>query len=301
MAIAVASPAVRRLAAALGLERCRSATISLGVDEVVIIRAQQYAEVNQLTRMAVELETNEYVVITRDEYDKLKADARPFADAAERSVPVSETGEGQSGMRTERVTLEITYKPRHYIQPKDWHWLALLKARCESVRVVDETHFDDLAQVAMERDAAIRERDKLRSEITSVRNCWGVSRFANDVLKARVAELEAASNSSAILTSSQAASGGGEQPRGWLTGKEREALESARLHLSNFDAFDEKTEQDARWASEIVAKLLARSTPPEVVLRSWTETNYANRVMSAEEVIAALAAIGVSVKEVGRE
>jgi hypothetical protein len=76
MAIAVTSPAVGRLAAALGLERCRRATISLGVDELVMIKAEQYAEVNQLTRMSVELETNEYVVITRDEYDKLKADAR---------------------------------------------------------------------------------------------------------------------------------------------------------------------------------------------------------------------------------
>jgi hypothetical protein len=76
MAIAVTSPAVGRLAAALGLERCRSATISLGVDEVVTIRAQQYAEVNQLTRMAAELETNDYVVITRHEYEVLKSEAR---------------------------------------------------------------------------------------------------------------------------------------------------------------------------------------------------------------------------------
>jgi hypothetical protein len=52
---------------------------------------------------------------------------------------------------------------------------------------------------------------------------------------------------------------------------------------------------------EVLRGLLARSSPPKVVLRSWTETNYANRVMSAEEVIAALAAIGVAVKEVGRE
>jgi hypothetical protein len=79
MAIAVTSPAVGRLAAALGLERCRSATISLGVDEVVTIRAQQYAEVDQLTRMAVEIETNDYVVITRNEYEVLKSDARMTA------------------------------------------------------------------------------------------------------------------------------------------------------------------------------------------------------------------------------
>jgi hypothetical protein len=76
MAIAVTSPAVGRLAAALGLERCRMATITLGVNEVVMIKAEQYAEVNQLTRMAAELETNEYVVITRHEYEVLKSEAR---------------------------------------------------------------------------------------------------------------------------------------------------------------------------------------------------------------------------------
>jgi hypothetical protein len=76
MAIAGNSPAVGRLAAALGLERCRSATISLGVNELVMIRAQQYAEVNQLTQMAVEIETNDYVVITRHEYEVLKSEAR---------------------------------------------------------------------------------------------------------------------------------------------------------------------------------------------------------------------------------
>jgi hypothetical protein len=137
MAIAVTSPAVGRLAAALGLERCRSATISLGVDEVVMIRAQQYAEVNQLTRMAAELETNEYVVITRDEYDKLKADARHFADAAERSPTVSKTGEGQSGMRTERVTLEVT----HDLDARLSDWIVEVVdeslGMMESVRVVE--------------------------------------------------------------------------------------------------------------------------------------------------------------------
>jgi hypothetical protein len=138
MAIAVTSPAVGRLAAALGLERCRSATISLGVDEVVMIRAQQYAEVNQLTRMAAELETNEYVVITRHEYDKLKAEARPFADAAERSSTVSKTGEGQSGMRTERVTLEVT----HDLDARLADWIVEVVDESlglmESVRVVHE-------------------------------------------------------------------------------------------------------------------------------------------------------------------
>jgi hypothetical protein len=197
MAIAVTSPAVGRLAAALGLERCRSATISLGVDEVVMIRAQQYAEVNQLTRMAAELETNEYVVITRHEYDKLKAEASPFADAAERSSTVSKTGEGQSGMRTERVVLEIT-RPAiaNYPAPaKQFMWQHLLRnvvqGDRESVRVVEEACPDAWAQtfarLEAERDAAIRERQKL---------------------EARVAELEAASGGNLPETpdgSSQAA------------------------------------------------------------------------------------------------
>jgi len=79
MAIAVTSPAVGRLAAALGLERCRSATITLGVDEMVMIKAEQYAEVDQLTRMSVEIEANDYVVITRHEYEVLKSEARMTA------------------------------------------------------------------------------------------------------------------------------------------------------------------------------------------------------------------------------
>jgi len=75
MAISVTSPAVGRLAAALGLERCRRATITLGFDEVVMVTAEQYAEADQLNRVSHELETNEYVVVTRDEYEKLKSDA----------------------------------------------------------------------------------------------------------------------------------------------------------------------------------------------------------------------------------
>jgi hypothetical protein len=52
------------------------------------------------------------------------------------------------------------------------------------------------------------------------------------------------------------------QPPGWLKSEEREALEAARLHLSNFDRLDENSEREARWAIEIISGLLARSTPP---------------------------------------
>jgi hypothetical protein len=94
-----------------------------------------------------------------------EAIASPFADAAERSVPVSKTGEGQSGMRTERVTLEITHHDSS-IRPSSWPYeVALRRFRLvedgESVRVVEEAHFDDLAQVAMERD-------KLRARVAEL-------------------------------------------------------------------------------------------------------------------------------------
>ena len=99
--------------------------------------------------------------------------------------------EAQSGMRTERVVLEIT----HSVPVAQWNGEAILETDRpgESVRVVEEIHFDDLAQVAMERDAAIRERDAAiqRADRDSVK----CSALADNVigLKARVAELEAAS------------------------------------------------------------------------------------------------------------
>jgi hypothetical protein len=100
--------------------------------------------------------------------------------------------ETQSGIRTERVTLECVH--RFGKSPRDWDWWRLMELRPgESVRVVEETHFDDLAQVAMERDAAIRERDALRA--SAITQALTADRFASavqeaDKLQARVAELE---------------------------------------------------------------------------------------------------------------
>jgi hypothetical protein len=102
-----------------------------------------------------------------------EAIAALFADAAERSSTVSEKGEGQSGMRTERVTLEIT-RPAiaNYPAPaKHFMWQHLLRdvvrGDRESVRVVEEELSDAwaqrLASLTDERDAAIRERDAARA------------------------------------------------------------------------------------------------------------------------------------------
>ena len=146
------------------------------------------------------------------------APAPPFAQPAKCSPGVSETGETQSrlrtervterrppqpggganvtGLRTERVTLEITHNCAFPLN----EWLLEMVEDVtsdpgESVLVVEEAHFDDLANVALERDAAIRERDALRAE--RITQALTADRFAAavaeaDTLKARVAELEAA-------------------------------------------------------------------------------------------------------------
>ncbi len=116
---------------------------------------------------------------------RAKAISRPFAEAAKCSSTVSKTGDGQSGMRVERVTLEVThYGPE---SAAGWEWKYHIRPRhiFESVRVVEEAHFDDLATVSMQRDAAIRERESWRILADKANE-------ARDKLQARVAELEAA-------------------------------------------------------------------------------------------------------------
>ena len=96
--------------------------------------------------------------------------------------------ERESGLRTERVTLEI----KHSVPVAKWDWTNILETYRpgESVRVVEETHFNDLANVAMERDAAIRELDKLRGEITSVLDRSEFASTELTRLRNRVADLE---------------------------------------------------------------------------------------------------------------
>jgi hypothetical protein len=337
-----------------------------------------------------------------------EAIARPFAEAAERSVPVSKTGEGQSGMRTERVTLEVVHGAIASVNDQRWWdnrlWIEPQKG--ESVRVVDDDErevtvgdnepwqkailndavsiivdggdwgrgnsmnhgklgvaviwadkeigrlrarvavmeearkrFDTALEEARdasgindfivqrdeafaERDAAIREREKLEGRYAIVdrreRFWFGQSELREAALKrteARVAELEAASgggegqpdafgvvrngNVDAVThrlfrkdAERSAEQWGGtvvplyrqpSQPRGWLTEDERELI-------AGITDDDEYTEE----GQNIAKALLARSSPPEVVLESWREA--AGEVVSLDDVRAALAAIGVAVK-----
>jgi hypothetical protein len=79
------------------------------------------------------------------------------------------------------------------------------------------------------------------------------------------------------------------QPRGWLTGEERDLI----AWIVDGDAYTEK-------AQSIAKGLLARSTPLEVVKPN--EKHYHHITCSSRDAdwIAALAAAGVAVKEVGK-
>jgi hypothetical protein len=320
--------------------------------------------------------------ITRDEAVRAAEDGRsgplptladviaePFADSAKCSPTVSEMGGTQSWLRTDRVTLECVHRFKQH--PSVWDWWRLMELRPgESVRVVEEVHFDDLAQVAMERDAAIRERDQGKEFWMGELRSRTAER---DAARARVAELEAQVADCNILLgdrwrkavyavtgeSAPAASGAAgtevasaeplawgvmssadpphrvwlhweqelaerwarqkqcdynaqltvvplyaapQAAKGWLTAEEREAVE---WFCGSPKAIS--TEQCDRW-KDALRDLLARSSPPEVVLpvlHTRSEVNEANHKSPClwfrrPDVIEALAAAGVTVKEVGR-
>ena len=260
---------------------------------------------------------------------------------------MSENGKGeemQHGLRTERVTLECVH--RFGKPPREWDWWRLMELRPgESVRVVDETHFDGLAQVAMERDAAIREREDLREQLESV-----ACRAATAETALEAAQAASGGNSSAQPNGSQDESGGGEgepvawgvmvggkidqhagsdalfvdneeaqewchdaaisnrgtvvplyrqppQPSGWLTEEEREAVDAARDYFDD----DDHGDSECVFIARVLKQLLARSSPPEVMLpaepdcspiadygRAWRDC--------LDAVRSALAAAGVAVK-----
>jgi hypothetical protein len=232
-------------------------------------------------------------------------------------------GMATDGMRTERVTLEIVhYGPE---SAAGWEWKYHIRPRhiFESVRVVEEACPDAWAQtfarLEAERDAAIRERDEirqswLRSEESGTRLLAerNAALDAADGLRKQVAELKDKSHATwvsmnkylcelsetrcerdeakARVADLEAASGGGEQPRGWLTGEEREAVQWAA------DAAYDKQHP----AEDTLRNLLARSTPPEVVLPNVYDHIGLRPVYLRADVIEALAAAGVEVKEVGK-
>jgi hypothetical protein len=275
----------------------------------------------------------------------------PFAEAAERSSTASKTGEGQSGLRTERVTLEVTHGNPWRITAWEWSYILRLGTG-ESVRVVEEPvgSVDDRAyadrmgcdeerdfanRILAERDAAIREREKLECRFAIVerreRFWFAQSELRESALKkteARVAELEAASGGGRgepvawmcewtdhtslhrLKTDAEDEAHGTvvpqplyrspPQPRGWLTESERELIGKLRKNVAAIHLLH--VERDANGFAEAVQQsvktvdsLLARSTPPEVEI---PDIFFAR--LSVEEIgqlTAALAAAGVAVKE----
>jgi hypothetical protein len=263
---------------------------------------------------------------------RAEAIAGPFADAAERSSTVSKTGEGQSGMRTERITLEVTHGAA--LSAREWRmWRTIFDPRYgESVRVVEEPHFDDLAQVAMQRDAAIREREVALARVAHLED-------GNRALKdAADAACDLLDESNARVAELEAASGGGEgEPVAWGVIDERQkvreqfeerddAVSYARAAIYGQIVEKQKLtvvplyrsppqprgwltaeEREAvQWAADAaydkqhpaedtLRNILARSSPPEVDLPISLSP------IDEELIRAALAAAGVAVKEGGRE
>lgn len=98
-----------------------------------------------------------------------EAIASPFVEAAERSVPVSKTGEGQSGMRTERVVLEIT----HDLDARLSDWIVEVVDESlglmESVRVVE----DDRVLAASKKLIEVDQEAALRGfDTTTFQRLW---------------------------------------------------------------------------------------------------------------------------------
>jgi hypothetical protein len=243
---------------------------------------------------------------------RVVADASKMVTTKPAPVPAAD------GLRTERVTLEVTQRAESYAPCRDLDWQRMLRQTPgglfpgESVRVVPQPETDaegerlrgqlasmtdqsnarwrcmnnllcQVTEARNERDAAIRERDAAKGEC--------------ERLKARVAELEAATAANAggeqqepvawgfpaedgslahvsttqpfpstsivvpLYTAPVAESATTPQPpRGWLTKNERAAVESAR----DYFASPEHDDDECAFLAAALRSLLARETPPKV-------------------------------------
>jgi hypothetical protein len=223
------------------------------------------------------------------------------------SSPVEQENKGDgmaaNGLRTERVVIEVTGAPGWKVN--------VTGVDVESVRVVDEPLSDAWAQrlnrLTAERDAAIREREELKARLSRVLkssdSMWSqilVVGAERDKLRARVAELEAASgggegegtffgaggpfnfqyaedsffppNVHGFLRQCVKIKDAPPQPRGWLTEEERALVQSWERHYTQGAHYAQSPSHTNDIAAEmgklaeVCRSLLARSSPPEVVL-----------------------------------
>jgi hypothetical protein len=207
-------------------------------------------------------------------------------------------GEGMlHGLRTERVTLDITIREDDTELFQGYDTLAhgvasyirgeLRRGLGESVRVVSDEEIDALGvaepflreiedmraagtvlnglvvELTAERDAAIRERESWKILADRAND-------DRDKLQARVAELEAASggNSSAALTSSTAASGGGEQLREQVASIVHEAMRFYRVaETAAWQGGNSFAEDRARQAAAEIAALFQAASGDSALAR----------------------------------
>ena len=245
-----------------------------------------------------------------------------------------EPGGAANGLRTERVTLEVTHHCRFPLK----EWLVDMVADCtsdsgESVRVVDES-----APAAS--DAAGKEPDAWGVRRNGMVDCVthrlfrsmaerSAEQFGGTVIPLHAAP-QAASDAAGTepvawmcewtdymsfyeskTQAERSVQGDVVVPQplyrtppqpapGWLTGEEREAI---MYLIANRSQFAPQTTHEERRnaASRVCHSLLARSTPPEVVAPKRLEDMRSVIVDQRDaEWIAALAAAGVTVKEVGK-
>jgi hypothetical protein len=150
------------------------------------------------------------------------------------------------GMRTERITLEVT----HDLDARLSDWI---------VEVVDES-------LGLMESVRVVHEPKLAPDA----NADGEANHA-----------------------AQAASGGGGQPRGWLTDDERGSIQHAATCAKSIWSYS---------LAQELENILARLSPPEVVLPTvFSISLLGDRLLVEAQVKDALAAAGVAVKEVGRD
>ena len=245
------------------------------------------------------------------------------------------------GMRTERVTLEVT----HDLDARLSDWIVEVVdeslGMMESVRVVEgpklapdanangqsnhaasggEQDQEPVAWGATRDSGSIADAGTSRREMEHVSGMMGgtvvplyrsppqprgwLSAEERDAIKRVAFELEGSAIAARPLwvTAADAATIRAllsrvteTEPRGWLTGEEREAVETARDHFDNDDLGD----SECVFIARMMKQILARSTPPEVV-KPGPQVRYHS--MSVEDQrdaqwLAALAAAGVAVKE----
>jgi hypothetical protein len=160
------------------------------VDELLSMVSTYEDRIAELTKANKQLDEgyNAAVLAVSEATNKrLEAERRAhFAEAAERSVPVSKTGDRRSGLRTEQVVLELTYDTgRTYHLP----YCDLLRTRLwpnESVRVVtdDEPTSAWIDLWKKRHQNCVAELKKADADVVNLR-------AERDAAKARVEELEA--------------------------------------------------------------------------------------------------------------